>query len=95
MDVVLQAFDTFALDRLYANVLPLTPVQQAWSAVDSFVQQEPNATWSSIKESGASAYPITPASQYFSFEPSAYAYMSRWPRDNIYRQALSLFMMTW
>jgi len=41
------------------------------------------------------AYSYEPASQFMSFEPSDFAYMSQWPRDNIYRQAFNLFLITW
>lgn len=94
MDVVLEVFDTFALDKLYANVLPLTPAQRAWSAVDSLITP-PNATWSSMREAATPPYDFKPASQFLSFEPSSYAYMSQLPRDNVIRQAISLFAITW
>ena len=95
MDVILELFDTFAFDRLYANLLPLTPSMLAYSAIDT-LSAAPNATWSSMKEAGTPfSYTFAPASQYFSVEPSSYAYLSRWPRDNIYRQAVSLYLITW
>lgn len=95
MDVILEIFDTFAFDRIYAAVLPLTPAMLAFSTVDELATS-PNATWSSMMESATPAtYKFQPASQYFSVEPSNYAYMSRWPRDNIFRQYISLFLITW
>lgn len=93
MDVILEVFDTFALDRLYATVLPLSSSMLAYSAVGDFTASS-NASWSSMA-TGATPYKFEPASQYFSVEPSSYAYMSRWPRDSIYRQATSLFLITW
>jgi len=94
MDVVLELFDTYALDYLYASVLPLTPAQRAWTAIDG-IFSEPNATWSSMREMSTPAYDFHPASQFFSVEPSSYAFMSQWPRDNMYRQAVSFFLITW
>lgn len=95
MDVVLEIFDTFTLDRLYATLLPLTPSMLAFSTIDPLATS-PNATWSSMREAATpAAYTFQPASQYLSFEPSSYAYMSRWPRDNIFRQFISLFLITW
>ncbi|KAL8746812.1 MAG: hypothetical protein Q9190_001217 [Brigantiaea leucoxantha] len=38
---------------------------------------------------------IQPSSQFFHLEPSRFAYMSAWPRDNVWRQALSLYLITW
>lgn len=96
MDIILEVFDTFALDRAYATLLPLAPSVLAFNAVDQFTS--PNATWSSMKEAGTPAayqYHYQPASEYLSFEPSTYAYMSKWPRDNIFRQYISLFLITW
>lgn len=94
MDIILEIFDTFALDRAYATLLPLAPPSLAFNAVDQFAS--PNATWSSMKESGrAAVYQYQPASEYFSLEPSTYAYMSQWPRDNMFRQYISLFLITW
>jgi len=95
MDVVLELFDTFVLDRMYAAVLPLTPAMLAFSTVND-LSTSPNATWSSMRESATpTAYQFQPASQYMSFEPSSYAYMSRMNRDNMLRQGISLFLITW
>ncbi|TKA72268.1 Delta(7)-sterol 5(6)-desaturase, partial [Cryomyces minteri] len=95
MDVVLEVFDTFLFDRLYAAVLPASPATAAYRGLQN-TKFLPNATWSSMREAGtAAAYKYQPASQYFSFEPSDLAYMSRWPRDDMWRQALSLYLITW
>jgi len=94
MDVVLEVFDTIVFDRLYANLLPLTPAQRTWSAVDSLIT-EPNATWASMREMPMPAYTFKAASQYLSLEPSSFAYMSQMPRDNAIRQGISLFLITW
>lgn len=90
MDIVLEIADTFIFDPLYAAVLPAyTP---------SFT---PNATFSSIRQEPTGyALPPTswqyePATKYFSVEPSKYAYMSRWARDDWQRQTVSLFLITW
>lgn len=90
MDVVLEAFDTYLFDYLYAFALP-SPVAHLGKAAAS------NATHSAIPEmpSPAQTYQWEPASQYLSFPPSDYAYMSSWARDNMYRQALTLFLITW
>lgn len=95
MDIVLELFDTFVFDRLYAAALPLTPSMLAFTTVDELATS-PNATWSSLREAATpAAYKFQAASQYVSFEPSNYAYMSRMPRDNLVRQAISLFFITW
>lgn len=82
MDVVLEIVDTFAGDFLYAALLPAKPVPYDFPDVPA------NATsqfqWS-----------YKPSTAFLDLEPSKYAYMSAWPRDNIYRQAISLFLITW
>jgi hypothetical protein len=93
MDVILEALDTYAFDRLYATVLPLTPSILAIGTIGDFAGSN-NATWSTMAR-GVTPYKFEPASQYFSVEPSSYAFMSQWPRDNIARQAISLFLITW
>ena len=35
------------------------------------------------------------ASQFLQLKPSDFAYMSAWPRDNVWRQTLSLYLITW
>ena len=87
MDIILEVFDTFLFDRLYAALLPgSTPV-----AAKSVVR-DATATFSSRRE-GPTA--VARTNQLFQLEPSHYAYMSQWSRDNIYRQGLSLYLITW
>ena len=90
MDVILEIVDTFLFDRLYATVFPTTiPV-----VISSYARQTPTATstFSSMREVPT---PFQPASQFLTLEPSAYAYLSAWPRDNPFRQLLSLYLITW
>ncbi|KAF1967038.1 hypothetical protein BU23DRAFT_592823 [Bimuria novae-zelandiae CBS 107.79] len=91
MDLVLEGFDTFLFDPIYATLLPARTPGLA-----------PNGTFSSMKEV-PTAIPYTtqnnweyqPASQYLSFTPGQSAYMSQWPRDDWRRQLLTLFLITW
>ncbi|KAF2733502.1 hypothetical protein EJ04DRAFT_524436 [Polyplosphaeria fusca] len=88
MDVVLEGFDTYLFDYLYAAALP--------AAAPAF---KANATLSSIKEAATHyvqpTWVYTPASQYLSFQPGKYAYMSQLPRDDWRRQLLTLYLITW
>lgn len=84
MDVVLEIVDTFMGDYLYATLHPSKPVPY------DFPDLNTNGT-----ASGFDQWSYTPSTSWFSLEPSEYAYMSAWPRDNIYRQGLSLFFITW
>ncbi|KAK2759403.1 c-5 sterol desaturase [Arachnomyces sp. PD_36] len=87
MDFVLEVFDTFLADPIYAKVLPV----QLSSADNSG-----NGTLSStIGAKAESGYVYEPSTKYLPIEPSELAYMTTCPRDNIYRQALSLFIITW
>ncbi len=87
MDVVLEIFDTFIFDRLYAKLLPAFPPP-------ALQTNTANATFSSIRQAPI-GYVYEHASQFLKLEPSDFAYMSRWSRNNIYRQALSLYLITW
>lgn len=101
MDVVLEVFDTFLFDRLYANALPISPSVSTFDPVSTIA--------ASLKAFGSnetiglsqggpfarSGWQWEPSNSYFSLEPSDFAYLSRWDRDNIYRQALSLYIITW
>ncbi|KAF2273834.1 uncharacterized protein EI97DRAFT_423641 [Westerdykella ornata] len=88
MDIVLEAFDTFLFDPIYATLHP--------AKAPAF---SPNATVSSLRETPTGFVPSSwqyhPASDYISFTPRKYAYMSAWPRDDWRRQLLSLFLITW
>ncbi|KAF2490470.1 hypothetical protein BU16DRAFT_494513 [Lophium mytilinum] len=90
MDLVLELFDTFLFDPIYATVFP---------ASSAFSGLKGNATLSSIREAAtgipAAVWQYEPASEYLSFTPGKYAYMSELPRDDWRRQLLSLFIITW
>ena len=83
MDIILEIFDTFLFDRLYAEVLP--------ASLPSSIVLEDGMT----AVNASLGYIYTPSTSYFSLEPSKYAYMSSWPRDFVYRQGLSLYLITW
>lgn len=95
MDIVLEIVDTLVLDRIYATLLPANP--------SSYLSQKFNnattSTFSSLREGATMApqptYVFKPASQYLSLNPTDWAYKSSWPRDNIFRQGISLFFIVW
>jgi len=91
MDIVLEAFDTFISDPIYAQLFPATPGREAYNAIKSMTG---NSTFSK-STTYYNNYQYQPASQYISFSPSKYAYMSSLQRDNAWRQATSLFTITW
>ncbi len=88
MDIVLEVFDTFFFDCLYASFLPKSSV---------FYGQTPpknaSATFTSMREVPTAIH--ASSSQFFQLAPSRYAYMSAWPRDNVWRQTLTLYLITW
>lgn len=87
MDVVLELFDTFLFDYLYAVAVPVSQHAPLVSQLaDGF-----NKTASAL----GNGYTYTPASQYLKLVPSKYAYLSSLPRDNMFRQCFSLFLITW
>ena len=105
MDVVLEFFDTFLFDRIYANVLPIHPSVSSFDPISTIAAsfkgyQNVNASWYGDSgvgggEFASSSWQYQPASQYLSVQPSEYAYMSRWDRDNIFRQAFSFWVLVW
>lgn len=106
MDVVLEIFDTFLLDRIYANVLPIHPSVSSFDPVSTLTASlKGHDAFNTTDFRGAfdaaagdftrSGWTYQPATQYLPIEPSEFAYMSRWDRDNIWRQTISLYCITW
>jgi lathosterol oxidase len=90
MDIVLEFWDTFIGDRLYSTLLPAS--LSASASFPVFV----NAANSSLALFGATEpFVYEPATQLIHLEPSKYAYLSAWPRNNMYRQFTSFFLITW
>ena len=87
MDIVLEVFDTFLFDRFWATVYPATTLTHTQNVI-----KEATATFSSMRELPT---PIQPATHFFNLTPSKYASLSQWPRDNIWRQFLTLYLITW
>jgi lathosterol oxidase len=87
MDIALELCDTFIFDHLYASLLPAQPAQ--YNLKDGVS----NSTL--FDATVSSPWQYHAASKFVSFEPSEAAYMSQWPRDNVYRQLFSLFLITW
>ena len=95
MDIILEVVDTLFLDRVYAKLLPASSSQYLLQKASNVA----TSTFSSIREGATPApqykYIYEPASRLFSLEPTDWAYMSSWPRDNIFRQGISLFAIVW
>ncbi|RHZ67469.1 hypothetical protein CDV55_107402 [Aspergillus turcosus] len=90
MDIVLEIWDTFIGDRVYSALLPVSLSSEV------SLPGLTNAANSSLALFGASKpFVYEPATQLFHLEPSKYAYLSAWPRNNIYRQFLSFFLIVW
>ncbi|KAL8755843.1 MAG: hypothetical protein Q9199_003355 [Rusavskia elegans] len=88
MDIVLNVFDTFLFDRLYATALP----RSSTAGASHKVIKDATATFSSMRELPTA---VRSLNQFWNLEPSQYAVLSAWPRDNIWRQTLSLYLITW
>lgn len=82
MDVVLEITDAFISDYIYAWAHPANP-----SAPYDYLD--------AANTTVTSSWQYKPASSFFRIEPSQAAYMSAWNRDNIYRQTITLFLITW
>lgn len=83
MDVVNEIWDTFLGDFAYAYLLPAPQTSYGF----------PDPTNST--EQVFSSWQYQPSTKYLYIEPSKAAYMSSWNRDNIYRQSINLFLITW
>lgn len=101
MDIILEVFDTFIGDPVYAKLLPrqtLPPFDPASTITASSGYAQANASWAESVANGK-AQPSTwtwePASQYFALEPTHYAYESQWDRDNMWRQMASFLLIAW
>lgn len=95
MDIILEILDTLLFDRIYSTLLPASPT----SRFGQFVKHAASSTFSSVREGATQTpthqYVYKPASQIINLQPSKWAYASTWQRDNPYRQAMSLFLITW
>ncbi|KAL2862984.1 sterol desaturase family protein [Aspergillus lucknowensis] len=90
MDIALEIWDTFIGDRLYSALIPTS--LSSTVSVPGF----PTTTNTTLSLFGASKpFVYEPATQLIYLEPSKYAYLSAWPRNNIYRQFLSFFLIVW
>jgi lathosterol oxidase len=84
MDVVLELTDTFIADHAYAWLFPLQPAPYDF----------PKATAANAS-AAYSSWTYKPATKYFQVQPYPAAYLSSLPRDNVWRQAVTLFLITW
>lgn len=81
MDIVLEVTDTFLWDYLYAWALPAHPA--------------PLGLGLSNDTTIGNGWEYKPSTSVFSLQPSQAAYQSSLPRDNMYRQGFSLFLIIW
>ena len=88
MDVVLEVFDTFLFDRLYASFLPKSSAVYGYTA-----PKNASSTFTSMRELPTAIH--ASSTQFFHLAPSQYADMSAWPRDHVGRQTLTLYLITW
>ncbi|KAI6353541.1 hypothetical protein MCOR25_008945 [Pyricularia grisea] len=83
MDIVLEITDTFLWDYMYAFAAPATAPPYDYPNLS-------NGT--AVAHNG---WEYKPSTAFFSLQPSQAAYQSSLPRDNIYRQGFSLFLIYW
>jgi len=102
MDFVLEVFDTVLFDRMYAALLPaqssfstFDPISTITAGLKSFDNSTTFGDATQAADIARSSWQFEPASQYASLQPSEYAWMSKWDRDNVWRQTVSLYILTW
>lgn len=91
MDIILEVVDHYFADWAYAALVPADSFSTS-ATISSSYELYNNGTEGISK--GAS-WEYTPSTHLFYLEPTAAAYESIWDRDNICRQAISLFFITW
>lgn len=95
MDIILEVADTLLFDRIYSTLFPASPSQYITQKYNNIT----SSTFSSVREGAVPSpqftYIFEPASQIINLQPTHWAYSSSLPRDNIYRQGVSLFMIVW
>jgi Delta7-sterol 5-desaturase len=83
MDIILEAVDYHFADWAWASLLP-TDRYHSPGVFSSNGTQLPDKPWEYI-----------PSTHLFYLEPTAAAYESALMRDNVWRQAITLFFITW
>ncbi|EPE07234.1 c-5 sterol desaturase [Ophiostoma piceae UAMH 11346] len=83
MDIALELMDTFVFDYAYAAIAPAPAFKTPGVAANATSLQ------------ALSSWTYKPSTFLFELEPSRYAYMSSLSRTNVFRQYISLFLITW
>ncbi|KAH9209199.1 hypothetical protein DL95DRAFT_310407 [Leptodontidium sp. 2 PMI_412] len=86
MDIALEFCDTYFFDYVFAKTFPAPLLPYSFDGAS-------NSTIAGLK--AASPWQYKPATSFMYFTPRNVAHMSELNRDNIYRQALSLFLIMW
>lgn len=99
MDLYLEVLDTFFLDKLYATLLP-APEFSVGSNGGQMAEASVNASnsYSTAFYSTRNYFKSSTGDVYGEpalLQPSEYINQSIWARDNLYRQFISLFFVTW
>lgn len=81
MDIVLDVLDTFIFDRVYAALLPISAEVLANKPI-----VDDGALLSQYNQN---------VGRYIDLPPSKWAALSSWSRDDIRRQTMSLFAISW
>ncbi|THV51391.1 hypothetical protein BGAL_0112g00120 [Botrytis galanthina] len=87
MDIALEVTDKYFFDHFYSALLPAKPI------LLNAIGEQINGTL--LDPRTASTWQYHPSNSFLQFEPTDAAYTSQWDRDNIFRQAFSLFLITW
>jgi lathosterol oxidase len=85
MDIILEVVDAFIADPIYAYLAPAHPAPYDF----------PAATAANTTAQTFSTWTYKPATQYLHIQPSQAAYMTSMPRDNVWRQFITLYCITW
>ena len=94
MDVILELADDYIFDRAYAYLLP--DPSSAFSSPYSHGNSSSYADYPPYPHAHAPSPSASASISALSSSPyGSYSTASSWPRDNMYRQAMSLFWIAW
>ncbi|GAO16265.1 uncharacterized protein UV8b_08216 [Ustilaginoidea virens] len=85
MDVILDLCETFVGDHVFAWLHPAQPGAHSHIVSSNYTSPSPY---------GLPCH-YEPPTKYFTIAPSPAACMSSWPRDNVFRQSINLFLIFW
>ena len=96
MDVVLECFDTYLFDPIWAKAFPWVPKPAPFSTVGQVANATILASQLPTALSYTNGWEFVPASQWWNFPPTVggAAYLTSVPRNDTLREFINLYIIT-